>query len=72
MPTLTRAQLAKESEQLHPPLFSQAQTQPKRQRQHKVKKPTQNIYSLPSQGFNPTQAEMTQPLLMDPLSMYPL
>ena len=25
----------------------------------------------PSQGFNPTQAEITQPLLIDPLSMYP-
>lgn len=27
--------------------------------------------SQPSQGFNPTQSEMSQPLLMDPLSMYP-
>ena len=25
----------------------------------------------PLQGFNLTQAEMTQPLLTDPLSMYP-
>ena len=25
----------------------------------------------PSQGFNPTQSKMTQPLLMDLLSMYP-
>ena len=25
----------------------------------------------PPQGFNTTQAEMTQPFLMDPLSMYP-
>ena len=25
----------------------------------------------PSQGFNPTQVEMTQPFLMDLLSMYP-
>lgn len=77
MPALTKARLAKESKQLHPPLFSQAQTQPKRHRQHKVKKPTQDIDPLqqemaqPLQGFNPTQAKITQPLLIDPLSTYP-
>ena len=46
MPALTRAQLAKDSEQLHQPLFLQAQTQPKRQRQCKVKQPTHDIDPL--------------------------
>ena len=46
MPALTRARLAKDSEQLHPPLFSQAETQPKRHRQCKIKQPTQDIDPL--------------------------
>ena len=77
MPALTRARLAKESEQLHPPLFSQVETQPKRHRQHNIKQPTQDIDPLqqemarPPHSFNTTQAEITQPLLTYPLSMYP-
>ena len=33
--------------------------------------PPQLKMAQSSQGFNPTQSKMTQPLLMDPLSMYP-
>ena len=63
MPALTRAQSTKKLEELYPPLFSQVQTQPwPCARQRTPKKPRKNI--------DTQQTNISQPLQVDPLSMY--
>jgi hypothetical protein len=64
MPTLTRTQLAQRPEELYQPLFSETQTKPKPHPKQKKGKKTQ-------QTFDEDQIEASQPLLADPLNMYP-
>jgi len=64
MPALTRRQAAQRPEELYQPLFFEAQAQPKpHPRQRKSKKIQQT--------FDENQIEASQPLLTDPLNMYP-
>ena len=64
MPTLTRTQSAERPKELYQPLFSEIQTKPKPHPRQKRSKKTQ-------QTFDNYQIEASQPLLLDPLNMYP-
>ncbi len=64
MLALTRRQAAQRPEELYQPLFSEAQAQPKPHRRERKSKKIQ-------QTFDEDQIEASQPLLADPLNMYP-
>ena len=64
MPALTRTQSTQRLEELYKPLFSETQTEPKSHPRKKKRKKTQ-------QTFEEDQVEASQPLLADPLNMYP-
>ena len=63
MPALTRTQSAQRPEELYQPFFSEVPRQPKPCPIPKKNKKTQ-------QTFDEDQIEASQPLLVDPLSMY--